>query len=201
MAVIPTSLKFITSALRRAEELERDPSNESKAVSYYCRFYCVQKGSTLCSSPPTAEENKFLFSQMDMLEKLKPSLELNKDKGYDLCRNFADTVFNKADDVDRMGAADKATAKMFYSAGTFYDVLEQFGELDFETLEKKKYAKWKATEILNAIRAGLTPTPGGYSKQSAAEIIVENSSNRNSNSHDNGLLSSSLPYEIPLAPS
>lgn len=162
MAVIPASLKLITSALRRAEELEKDPSDECKAISYYCRYYCVSKGSKLCSNPPSPDENKFFDEQMTILEKLKPSLALSRDTGVELCRNFAMNVFDKADEIDRMGLADKATAKMFYSAGTFFDIMEQFGELEPEVVEKKKYAKWKATEILNAIRAGTKPAPGGY---------------------------------------
>lgn len=145
--------------------MEKDSSDECKAISYYCRYYCVSKGAQLCSNPPAGDENKFLLEQMDILEKLKPSLDLSRDKGEVLCRNFAMNVFDKADEIDRMGMADKATAKMFYSAGTFFDIMEQFGQLDEEIIEKKKYAKWKATEILNAIRSGTRPVPGGYEGQ------------------------------------
>ena len=31
-----------------------------------------------------------------------------------------------------------------------------------QVTEKRKYAKWKATEILNAIKNGERPTPGGF---------------------------------------
>ena len=133
MAAIPATLKLITSALRRAEELDKDKNGDAPTVAYYCRFYVVSKGSKLCSNPPSTEESKFLITQMDLLEKAKPSLNLgSQDDGKAVCLRFADAVFNKADEVDRMGLADKATAKMFYSAGTFYDILEQFGELDHE---------------------------------------------------------------------
>jgi hypothetical protein len=39
-------------------------------------------------------------------------------------------------------------------------------------VEKKKYAKWKAADILNAINSGLRPTPGGYGEVRA---FVQNS--------------------------
>lgn len=131
-AVIPPSLKLITGALRRAEELDRDQSNEAKVVAYYCRFYCVSKGSKLCSKPPSTAENEFLASQMKVLEKMKPGLDINQEKGSKICRSYALSVFEKADDDDRLGVADKATAKLFYAAGTFFDVLEQFGPVDNE---------------------------------------------------------------------
>ena len=110
----------------------------------------------------------FLLSQMDKLEKVKPALgaDTSKDKGYEICKNYALNVFNKADQEDRDGVADKATAKIFYSAGSFFDILEQFGDLAPELQEKKVYAKWKATEILNAIKEGRQATPGGFGEQS-----------------------------------
>lgn len=104
MSVIPPSLKLITSALRRAEELEKEVNNyEANVVSYYCRFYSVSKGSTLCSKPPIQLENNFLISQMTILEKQKPPLDLNQEKGSKICKNYASMVFNKADEEDRAG--------------------------------------------------------------------------------------------------
>ena len=40
VAVIPVSLKLVTSIIRRAEEIEKDPNSdyESKVVAYYCRL-------------------------------------------------------------------------------------------------------------------------------------------------------------------
>ncbi len=129
-AEIPTSLKLITSALRRAEELEKDPNNESKIVAYYCRYYVVSKGSKLCSVPAIAAETKFLIEEMGKLEKFKATAEpLTAEKGHGICKSYALSVFEKADDEDRAGAADKATAKLFYAAGTFFDILEQFGDI------------------------------------------------------------------------
>ncbi len=58
--------------------------------------------------------------------------------------------------------ADKNTAKTFYAAGVFYDVMQQFKDLLEPEIEKKrKYCKWKAADILNAIKEGREPTPGG----------------------------------------
>jgi len=168
--VIPTSLKILTAAVRRAEELEKDTSSsshESKVVAYFCRLYVVSKGSKLSAGDPDA--GKFLLSQMDILEKSKPALgpDTNKEKGFEVCKKFALRAFALADEEDRSGVADKATAKIFYSAGTFFDILEQFGELDADLQEKKVYSKWKATDILNAFKEGRQPTPGGFGEQTS----------------------------------
>jgi len=97
----------------------------------------------------------------------------SKEEAYTVCHSFAMKVFDKADKEDRGGAeggsVGKRTAKMFYVAASFLDVLKQFGEEAGRdeaaaTEEEKKsfYAKWKATDILKAIKEGREPTPGGF---------------------------------------
>lgn len=130
MSVIPPTFKSFTSAVKRAEELERDPSREKRVLAYYCRMYVVSKGAKLATAAP--EDRKFLEEQLIKLESMKPSLGLTGDEGPRICREQALEVFNKADEVDRMGLADKSTVKLFYSAGTFFEILEQFGPLDSE---------------------------------------------------------------------
>lgn len=170
---IPASIKgAITSYIKRAEELERDTSNpDSGIVAYCCRLYGVTKAAKMVGNPPDPAVNSFLLSQMTILEQMKPNLTLGADKGKAVCENFVKQTFDMADAEDRSGAADKTTAKLFYSAATFYDVLEQFGEIDVETSERRKYAKWKATDILNAIREGRQPTAGGFGEDPTVRCV------------------------------
>lgn len=62
-----------------------------------------------------------------------------------MCENFALSVFDMADQEDRAGMANKETARVFYNgtdqyhshfmlilASSFFDILEQFGDLDEE---------------------------------------------------------------------
>lgn len=46
----------------------------------------------------------------------------------------------------------------FFIAATFFDVLEQFGPLDSDLVEKRKYSKWRAAEILKALKEGRAPS-------------------------------------------
>ena len=133
---------------------KQDP--DAKVVAYYCRTYAVDKGIRLRIDDPAV--NNFLFGVMDTLELAKKSLDENKDAGAITCENFAYNLFSKADEEYRSGNSTKDTARKFYAASSYYDILEQFGPLDEEVLEKRKYAKWKAADILKAIQAGQRPT-------------------------------------------
>jgi len=108
----------------------------------------------------------------------------SKEEAYTVCRGFAMKVFDKADGEDQRGAeggtVGKGTAKTFYVAASFLDVLKQFGEdagrdeAAAEEEEKKSfYAKWKATDILKAIKEGRAPTPGGFDASGEEEEVVK----------------------------
>jgi vacuolar protein sorting-associated protein VTA1 len=150
---------------------------------------------------------------MDLLEKSKQELgpDAGKDRGQAICKAYALNTFAKADEEDRAGIADRATAKIFYSAGTFFDILEQFGEIEIDIQEKKVYAKWKATEILNAIKEGRQPEPGGGFGEAPAPsgihdqiVQIPNLSTSNIPSSafapPSASSSSSPPFNQPIAP-
>jgi len=170
---IPPDLKKITQYVRRAEELDKDKNNvESRLVAYYCRQYAIQQGIPILQTSPSTEGNKCLGTVMESLEKEKKTMSnFSKEESEMLCRKFANKVFDKADKVDRAGMANKSTAKSFYAAASFLDMLQQFEDKDGKdgesTEEEKKsfYAKWKATDILKAIKEGRDPTPGGYGEE------------------------------------
>lgn len=164
---IPPELKKITPYVRRAEELDRDKANpESRLVAYYCRQYAVHSGIELATSPAG---KSCLGSLLSNLEEEKEAMgAFTSDESKFLCEKFANKIFEKADTEDRVGGATKNTAKTFYAAASFLEMLQQFYKDDDESEEwaeiKKRsvYSKWKATEILKAIKEGREPTPGGY---------------------------------------
>lgn len=167
---IPNELKKIQPVVRRAEELDRDKVNpESRIVAYYCRQYAVHMGIPLAGS--SAGAKTCLGHLLEQLEGEKEAMDqFTREEAAFLCRKFATDIFDKADFEDREGKANKNTAKTFYAAATFLQILEQFYSADTaesadnRARDRKQilYAKWKATEILNAIKEGREPTPGGY---------------------------------------
>jgi len=202
---VPTSLKKIKVFLARAEELDRDAARnpESRVVAYNLRQYAVQVGISLAND---AESKKCLGDILSELEKEKaPMSVFNNAEHWKICRKMADKVFDKADSEDRGGVANKGTAKSFYAAGTFYEICQQFykksvDEETDETLEMREeeeqrrlYCKWKATEILNAIKEGRTPTPGGYQQEEEEEETGDGGMEVETPQSDE--------YGLPLSPS
>jgi len=163
---IPAELKKISAYVRRAEELDKDTGTpESRLVAYYCRQYAVHTGIPLASTSAAAKE--CLGVLLGALETEKLAMDnFTREEAKFLCKSFADRVFSKADEEDRLGVANKATAKTFYAAATFLQILDQFmveGDPDMDEIKKQVvYSKWKSTEILKALKEGRTPTPGGY---------------------------------------
>lgn len=170
---IPPELKKITPYVRRAEELDRDKGNpESRLVAYYCRQYAVHAGIALATSPAG---KGCLGELLENLEGEKQAMSsFTKDESKFLCQKFAEKIFDKADQEDRSGSSDRNTARTFYAAASFLEILQQFYQDDDaseELAEQKKksvYCKWKSTEILKAIKEGRAPTPGGYGEENGS---------------------------------
>lgn len=173
---IPTELKKITPFIRRAEELDKDKSNaESRLVAYYCRQYAVHAGIPTATS---ADGKQCLSVILNDLESEKePMSNFTRGESKFLCGEFATRIFEKADEEDRTGTATKNTAKVFYAAASFLEMLNQFYADDDESEEiseikkKTKYCKWKATDILKALKEGRAPTPGGYGEYEQEDEI------------------------------
>ncbi|XP_076949014.1 protein HOMOLOG OF MAMMALIAN LYST-INTERACTING PROTEIN 5-like [Bidens hawaiensis] len=147
--------KLLLPYLQRADELQK----HEPLVAYYCRFYAMERGLKIPQSERTKTTSSILVSLMKQLEKDKKSLQLGPDDHLYL-EGFASNVFAKADKQDRAGRADLNTAKTFYAASIFFEILNQFGELQPDLEQKQKYAAWKAADIRKAIKEGRKPVPG-----------------------------------------
>lgn len=197
---IPPSLKGLTAYVKRAEELDREVTNpDSKVVAYYCRTFAVDRAIKLKAEG--ADVNQFLMALMTTLERDKSCIQgISQEDRKLICERFAYAIFQKADDEDRAGLADKNTAKTFYAAATFLEILEQFGELDSDAQEKKRYSKFKAADIINCIKSGVKPTIGAPGEETAEGA--------GSGAEDQFAASASAPlppaamggYSIPAAP-
>ena len=159
---IPPEFKPAKPFLQRAEELDRDPSQEASVTAYCCRQRAMELGIALRDKASDAEAaTTFLLSLMDTLESKKEKLgDLTREEQEQVLCQFAEDVFAKADAEDRAGKASKSTAKTFYAASIFFDALSQFGERGEEVEEKCRYAKYKAADIIKCLKAGVRPEPG-----------------------------------------
>ncbi|KAB5534267.1 hypothetical protein DKX38_017353 [Salix brachista] len=147
--------KLLLPYLQRADELQKHEA----LVAYYCRLYAMEKGLRIPQNERTKTTNSLLISLMKQLEKDKKSLKLGPEDNLYL-EGFALNVFGKADKQDRAGRADLSTAKTFYAASIFFEIITQFGELQPDLEQKQKYAVWKAADIRKALKEGRKPNPG-----------------------------------------
>jgi len=138
-------------------------------VSYYCRMHAMRQSVKIPNKSP--EEMAQLQEWMTWLEQNKHiKQDTTPEDAKHHLENFALQVFQQADDVDRTGKATKQTAVAFNTAYILMDVLKQFGTLASDVEEKMKYALWKTTDILKAIKEGRAPVSGPSSDVGAPEI-------------------------------
>ncbi|CAN4102668.1 unnamed protein product [Withania somnifera] len=147
--------KLLLPYLQRADELQK----HEPLVAYYCRLYAMERGLKIPQNERTKTTNSLLVSLINQLEKDKKSLQLGPDDHLHV-EGFALNVFVKADKQDRAGRADLNTAKTFYAASIFFEILNQFGELQPDLEQKQKYAAWKAADIRKALKEERKPVPG-----------------------------------------
>ncbi|KAF9425291.1 hypothetical protein BGZ94_007677 [Podila epigama] len=156
VANVPEGLKNITPFLQRAAQLqEREP-----VVSYYANYYAAKLAIQKAS-----KDNRALIDELlNVLEKQRKDIGDNEAisndlVGYAHIENFAIKIFSKADDEDHDGQSSQKTAKNFVAAANFLELLKVFGDIDAEIEEKIRYAKWRAADIIKAIRDGRQPNP------------------------------------------
>ncbi|KAF9357597.1 hypothetical protein BGX26_003441 [Mortierella sp. AD094] len=160
-ANVPEGLKSIAPYLQRAAQLqEREP-----IVSYYCTVTTNYYAAKIAIPKAGQDNNRaFVMELLDTLEKQRKQIGDNEAisndlVGYAYIENFALKIFSKADDEDHAGQGSQKTAKNFVAAANFLELLKVFGEVDSEVEKKIKYSKWRAAEIVKAIRDGRQPAP------------------------------------------
>ncbi|CAL1354089.1 unnamed protein product [Linum trigynum] len=114
--------KLLLPYLQRADELQK----HEPLVAYYCRLYAIERGLRIPQKDRTKTTNALLVSLMNQLEKVKKAVKLGPEDNYFL-EGFAQNFFSKADKQDRAGRADLNTAKTFYAASIFSEIIISLG--------------------------------------------------------------------------
>jgi len=193
-------LKTINPFLQRANEMERVDGK----VAYYCRMFAVQEGLKLDGR--SAAVNAALRDAMEKLERAKPSLALDADDDELYCESFAMKIFSKADEADRGGARGLNTAKSYYAASVFFEMLRQFNELERDIQEKQRYAAWRAGVLMKAVRTGEVPPPppgddeGGAGRQGEEAFATTSASDASFDATAERFYPSSPPPPPPPSP-
>eukprot|EP00798_Chlamydomonas_sp_ICE-L_P007776 gene7776-963_t len=159
--------KNVLPYMQRAQEIQSaDPK-----VAYYCRLYGVDQAMKI--KPLAKEINKLLVDTLTKMEVEKPNLGLNNETDKYHCESFALRIFKNADKADCAGKADGDTSKAYYAASFFIEILNQFGPVEPDLLEKQRFAAWRAFDIRKAMREGRTPTPPDIKKAPSSEEGLE----------------------------
>ncbi|KAG8362928.1 hypothetical protein BUALT_BualtUnG0022700 [Buddleja alternifolia] len=122
---------LLSSYLQRADELQK----HEPLVAYYCRLYAMDRGMRIPQKERTKTTNALLVSLMNQLEKDKKSLQLGPDDHLHV-EGFASSVFARADKQDRAGRSDLNTAKTFYAASIFFEILNQFADVQPDVIDR-----------------------------------------------------------------
>eukprot|EP01138_Halocafeteria_seosinensis_P009390 gb/GECG01009595.1/.p1 GENE.gb/GECG01009595.1/~~gb/GECG01009595.1/.p1 ORF type:complete len:232 (+),score=28.29 gb/GECG01009595.1/:1-696(+) len=170
---VPACLKAIKPYVSRGAELEnmalRAPGkmDYQQRAAYYCYLHALETGLEKMKSfekgPEAQEAENYLLSVMDALEKEKETLNISEDDKQDdaeIVKSNALRAFKNADNQLREGNADNKTARGFYIASNFFDIL---GGMECSSVipnfeEMKKYAKYYALHINECIRSGTQPS-------------------------------------------
>ncbi|GAX80208.1 hypothetical protein CEUSTIGMA_g7646.t1 [Chlamydomonas eustigma] len=147
--------KAILPFMQRAQEMQKtDPK-----VAYYCRLYAVEQACRF--EKRAADVTELVTVALDQMEKDKPHLDLDEENDRYICEALALKIFSNADKVDRAGKATLTTAKTFYASTYFFEILNHFGPLEEDLLEKQRYALWRAAGIRKAVLEGGSTAPPG----------------------------------------
>ncbi|GBG31941.1 Vacuolar protein sorting-associated protein VTA1-like [Hondaea fermentalgiana] len=154
-------LVWLLAFVQLAMEVEKTGDERAFVIAYYCRTRALELALACKRSP---EDNAFLGVLMDMLEEKKKEEPTLSDtlECEDVIRSYAKEKLTEAENEYMDGAANKNTARRYYAAASFFEVLATFSpdkKIDDATKKSALFAKWRATEILKAIKEGRPPVP------------------------------------------
>ncbi|KAI1454687.1 DUF605-domain-containing protein [Annulohypoxylon moriforme] len=159
-ANIPAKLKQagITPFILRATQLE----TAKPVISYWCFYWAVNQ--ILGKGLHSADDDCHLYTTnlMEKLEHIKEG-QVGNDAIHDdvagqaYVEQFAQETFDRALRPLKANKVTQQTASTFEAAATFFQLVNIWGQVDAETQEKIKYAKWNAARILKAIKEGKDP--------------------------------------------
>ncbi|KAL8970376.1 MAG: hypothetical protein Q9183_001558, partial [Haloplaca sp. 2 TL-2023] len=159
-ANIPAALKSadIGRYALRAGQLEK----AKPSISYWCNYWIVNQLISKGLHNADDECTRYTTDLMDKLERAKTEHSDDDTIMDDLAaqvfvEQFATETLQRADNAMKANKSSRQTADTLAAAIVFLELRQIWESMDAETSSKVKYAKYHATRILKAIRAGEDP--------------------------------------------
>ena len=165
MENLPEDLIHIKPFLIRSEEMKTaDP-----IVSYYLLRYAVSLAIEYRKQNPGSQVvTDYLSSMLNLMEVKKNEIG-NVQSPKDHYEKFITMLFVSADTEDRKSGSTKKTAQKFLILSYFIEAFNVFEDITPEWEEKRVFSKWKAADILKALKRGEKPLAGGPNERTGGE--------------------------------
>ncbi|OMJ94427.1 hypothetical protein SteCoe_2481 [Stentor coeruleus] len=165
MEGIPEEIANIKPFLIRSEEMK----NADAVVSFYTFRYAMSLAFDFRKQNPGIQNvDNYLGKMLGVMEEKQKTIASiqNPKEQYE---KFITMLFISADTDDRKTGSTKATAQKFLILSYFIEAFNVFQEIPQDWEEKRIYCKWKAADILKAIKKGEKPLPGGPNERGNEE--------------------------------
>lgn len=195
-----------TAKMTKRDNSDVITAENAKLMSYYCFKFALDKTFDYNKDKNDATINGFIMSTLlPAVETKKREIGvLNPEGDKQICTSFTLEIYKQAAEMDENQATTKATAKLFNTAAGLLEALGVFGEISRDLAEKKKWANYRAVNILKADREGRSlnldkedmatlasqgdsssssSSGGGHSFSSSNSSSFDSSHNSNSNSN------------------
>lgn len=165
MEGVPEEIANIKPFLIRSEEMK----NADAVVSFYTFRYALSLAFDFRKqNPGIPTVDQYLGNMLGIMEEKKKSIASIQDP-KEQYEKFITMLFISADNDDRKTGSTKATAQKFLILSYFIEAFNVFNEIPQDWEEKRIYCKWKAADILKALKRGEKPLPGGPNERGNEE--------------------------------
>lgn len=157
MENLPDELTHIKPFLIRSEEMKTaDP-----VISYYLMRYAVSLAIDYRKQNPGSQAvTDYLSSTLNLMEVKKNEIG-NVQNPKEHYEKFITMLFVSADTEDRKSGSTKKTAQKFLILSYFIEAFNVMEDITPDWEDKRVFCKWKAADILKALKRGEKPLPGG----------------------------------------
>jgi len=133
----------------------------NKKISYIIALFAANKVHSEYKNNSSILNSEELSTLGNEIKNIKSFFSNIEKPTFDEFNIFVDNMFTNVDQEDREGEVTTKTAKSFKILADLIEVFTFYGDIPQEWVEKKKYCKFKAVDIMSCFKKGEIPRPGG----------------------------------------